>query len=136
MHSQDNMDWFFRAFNATRIYEIFLKSALAWHSVATCHCLDFEGFLVGSMFFVGHQKDIKITNFRVFVTCLASICVVQSCDLRTPETPCHRGSPRFYGFIVWSSIIGGFEAEVVAEHLDSTTHRTGNQRGPKGQPNQ
>ncbi|CAE7476883.1 unnamed protein product [Symbiodinium necroappetens] len=40
---QDNMDWFFRAFNSTRIYETFLKS-----------------------------------------------------------------SPRFYGFIVWTSIIGGY----------------------------
>ncbi|CAE7259427.1 RBCMT [Symbiodinium sp. CCMP2456] len=49
---QDNMDWFFRAFNSTRIYETFLKS-----------------------------------------------------------------SPRFYGFIVWTSIIGGYCWSRMWDHI-------------------
>lgn len=49
---QDNLDWFFRAFNSTRIYEIFLKS-----------------------------------------------------------------SPRFYGFIVWTSIIGGYCWSRMWDHI-------------------
>ncbi|CAE7604611.1 RBCMT [Symbiodinium natans] len=49
---QDTMDWFFRAFNSTRIYETFLKS-----------------------------------------------------------------SPRFYGFIVWTSIIGGYCWSRMWDHI-------------------
>ena len=31
---QDKMDWFFRAFNSTRIYETFLKSFSDWFELA------------------------------------------------------------------------------------------------------
>ena len=98
---EDNLDWFFRAFNSTRIYEIFLKRALDFSEVGW---------------------SLESSRLQVDASCVSIINRNVGGDLllKTWKTDLgvecigffSRGSPRFYGFIVWTSIIGGSVTQV------------------------
>lgn len=98
---EDNLDWFFRAFNSTRIYEIFLKRALDFSEV---------GWSLESSRLQVDASCVSIINrnvggdllLKTWKTDLGVECIVFF----------SRGSPRFYGFIVWTSIIGGSVTQV------------------------
>lgn len=98
---EDNLDWFFRAFNSTRIYEIFLKRALDFSEV---------GWSLESSRLQVDASCVSIINRNVGGDLLLK---TWKTDLGVERIGFFsRGSPRFYGFIVWTSIIGGSVTQV------------------------